>query len=359
MVQAIAGAGGVALVASAGGPMERMVERAGGYHARLPLASRDPLTIWRNAAKLEQIVRETGTQIIHARSRAPAWSALMAARRTGAHFLTTYHGAYSERGLFKRRYNSVMAKGERVIAISQYIAGLVEAQHNVPPGRIRLIPRGVDTSLFDPAAAVKGERMNRLARAWRLPDGARSVVLPARLSRWKGHSVVLEAVAKLADPSVCCVFVGGGAKRGYEAELIKRAEALGIGGQVRLAGQCEDMPAAMMLSDVVVHASTAPEAFGRVVIEAQAMGRPVVAADLGGPVETVEDGVTGWRVPPGDAAALAARLAEALALSETEREALGARARAHVLEHYTTAKMQAATLAVYRELLESGAPGEG
>ena len=140
-------------------------------------------------------------------------------------------------------------------------------------------------------------------------------------------------------------------RRRYSAGLIRQAEALGVADRLRLVGECDDMPAALMLADVVVHASTQPEAFGRVVIEAQAMGRPVVASDLGGPIETVEHGVTGWRMPPGDAGALAAAIEMALALPSEERQALGCRARAAVLRGYTVAAMQAATLGVYREVM--------
>jgi glycosyltransferase involved in cell wall biosynthesis len=242
-----------------------------------------------------------------------------------------------------------MASGDRVIAISQFIAERVQAQHRIDPDRLRLIPRGVDASAFDPET-VAGARIDRLARQWRLPDGAPVVMLPARLSRWKGQSVLLEALARLARPDVCAVFVGDG-KRRETRRLEAQAQALGLDGRVRLVGRCDDMPAAFMLADVVVHASTAPEAFGRVVIEAQAMGRPVIAADLGGPRETVQNGQTGWLVPPGDAEILAEGIAHVLDLPPADRLALGQRARAAVLAHYTTVAMQDATLAVYRELL--------
>ncbi len=351
MTQAIAAAGGTALVASAGGRLVSAITHAGGRHLTLPLMTKDPLNIWLNAGRLAALIRRNGVDIVHARSRAPAWSAWLAARRTGAHFVTTYHGAYSENLPLKRHYNAVMAKGERVIAISHFIAGLIMARHRVNPARIRVIPRGVDIAAFDPDA-VSGERIARLAQAWRLPDGMRTIVLPGRLSRWKGQEILIHAMARLARPDVCCVLVGADqGRRRYTAELVRLAERLGVARRLRFAGECDDMPAAMMLSDVVVHASTAPEPFGRVVIEAQAMARPVIATDHGGPVETVEHGLTGWRVPPGDADALAAALDYALALPEEALQALGLRARQAVEQGYTTEAMQEATLAVYRELL--------
>jgi glycosyltransferase involved in cell wall biosynthesis len=351
MTQAVALSAGIPLVASAGGPLVAAVERAGGRHFTLPLATKNPVTIWRNAARLAALIRAEGVAIVHARSRAPAWSAWIAARRTGAHFVTTYHGAYGEDFLLKRRYNAVMARGEIVIVASRFMAGLVAARHGVPASRLRVIGRGIDPAVFDPDVVVP-DRLARLAAAWRVPDGMLTVTLPGRLTSWKGQEVLLRAAAGLARQDVCVVLVGADqGRRRYSARLAALAHSLGIAERVRMVGNCEDMPAAMMLSDVVVHASTKPEAFGRVVIEAQAMGRPVIASDLGGPVETVAHGETGWRVPPGDPAALAEAIDAALALDDDARAALGQRARAAVLRHYTTSAMQEATLDVYEAQL--------
>ncbi|MCW3474859.1 glycosyltransferase family 4 protein [Limobrevibacterium gyesilva] len=351
MASAIAIAGGRPLVASAGGRLAASVERAGGRNVVLPLDSKNPWRIWRNAALLEALIRRERVDIVHARSRAPAWSAWLAARRAGVHFVTTYHAPYGEGFPLKRRYNAVMAKGERVIAISHFIAGVIQARHGVDPGRIRVIHRGVDPAMFDPQT-VGSERILRLARSWRVPDGQPTVVLPGRLTRWKGQAVLIEALARMANRDVCAVLVGADQGRHrYAAELVALAERLGVGARVRLVGHCDDMPAAMMLSDVVVNASTEPEGFGRVVIEAQAMARPVVGTDHGGAVETIEHGVTGWRAAPGDPAALAVVLDQALAMPAAERAALGRRARAAVQAHYTVQAMQAATIDVYREVL--------
>ena len=351
ITQALTRAGWTALVASAGGRLVPAVESSGGRHVTLPLACRNPLTIWRNAARLAAVIRAEGVDIVHARSRAPAWSAWLACRRTGAHFVTTHHGAYREDLPLKRHYNAVMAKGERVIAASRFIADLIAQRHQTETSRIRIIPRGVDPRVFDPKA-VGGDRMMRLAQAWRLPDGARVVLMPGRLTGWKGQAVLIDALALLNRPDVCVVLVGSDQGRHhYSAGLIRQAQELGVTDNLRLAGQCDDMPAALMLADIVVHASVEPEAFGRVVIEAQAMGRPVIASDLGAPVETVEPGVTGWRVPPADPPALASAIRQVLALPPHESAAVGQRARAAVLAGYTVGAMQAATLNVYREVM--------
>jgi glycosyltransferase involved in cell wall biosynthesis len=348
IAQATAEAEATALVASAGGPLVSQIERAGGIHVTLPLNTKSPLGIWRNAAALEALIRDHKVSLVHARSRAPAWSAWLACQRTGVPFVTTYHGTYGEGLPFKRLYNSVMGRGRIVIAASRFIADLVTARHRVDPARVRVIPRGVDSAVFDPAG-VAASRTAKLAASWRLPEGMRPVVLPGRLTSWKGHAVLLDAIARLNRHDVVCVFVGSDQGRHqYARDLERQATRLGIADRLRLVGQCDDMPAALALSDVVVHASTRPEAFGRVVIEAQAMGRPVIASDLGGPVETVRHGETGWRVRPNDPIALAAAICAALDLDPAERLALGQRARASAP---TVRSMQQATLEVYAAVL--------
>ena len=351
IAQAVRDAGAKAVVASAGGRLAPLLDRTRGRHVALPLDTKTPWGIWRNAGRLEALVRSYGVSLVHARSRAPAWSAMLAARRGGVPFVTTFHNVYSEDWPGKRRYNAVMATGDRVIAISRYVAEVIVQRHGIRPERLRVIPRGVDTAVFAPDA-VAAPRIARLAAAWRLPDGAPTVVLPARLTRWKGAPVLLQAMALLDRRDACCVLVGATEGHGrYAAELEAQARALGVADRVRIVGHCEDMPAALMLADVVVSASVEPEGFGRAVIEAQAMGRMVVATDHGGAAETVRHGDTGWHIPPNDPAALAAALNHALLLPVAERDAMGARSRVSVLSDYTVTAMQAATLAVYRELL--------
>ena len=343
-------AGFRAIVASAGGEMVPALEALGAKHITLPLTAKSPFAIWRNAAALAALARAEGVALIHARSRAPAWSALIAARRVGLPFVTTYHGAYNEGFPGKRFYNSVMARGDRVIAISHFIADLIRSRHGVEEARLRVIPRGVDLRRFDPGL-VGTERLQKLRAAWGLPEARPIIMLPARVTRWKGQMVLVEAMARLPGDSLALLVGDAEERAAFKAELLARIESLGLTDRVRLVGHANDMPAALMLADVVIHASTDAEAFGRTVIEAQAMARPVIASDLGAPRETVAEGVTGWRTPPGDAAALAQAIGKALALPAVERAALGARARAAVLSGYTTEAMQAATIAVYRELI--------
>jgi glycosyltransferase involved in cell wall biosynthesis len=357
MAAALMDAGWRAIVASAGGPMTRELERVGALHLTLPLNSKNPFVVWRNAARLAEICARWRVDIVHARSRAPAWSALRATRRAGIPFVTTFHGTYNAGNALKRRYNAVMTAGDRMIAISDFIADHVRAEYDCPPERIRVIPRGVDIRSFDPDA-VKPERIIRLSREWRLADGAPVIMLPGRLTRWKGQGVLIDAMARLGRRDVQAVLVGADQGRtAYRAELEAQVARYGLEGVVRIADHCADMPAAYRLADIVVSASTDPEAFGRVVAEAGAMGRPVIVSGHGGAREIVVDGVTGWLTPPADSSALAEALARALDLPLAERQRLAAAAIAHVRAHYTKAAMAEATIAVYEELLAARRPG--
>jgi len=352
---AIVEAGWRAVVASGGGQMVREVERVGGFHVTLPVFSKSPLVMRGNVKRLVKLIREHDIDIIHARSRAPAWSARAAARRTGAHFITTFHGAYNASNAVKRRYNSIMAKGERVIAISEFIADRVISVYGAEPGRVRVIPRGVDLNIFHPSA-VSPERMIQLSSEWRLPDAAPVIMLPGRLTRWKGHEVLIEALARLGRNDVRCILVG--AEQGhdrYRRDIDDHIARTGVGRFVQIVGNCRDMAAAYMLADVVVSASTDPEAFGRVAAEAQAMGRPVIATDHGGARETVVPGETGWLVHPGDPDALTTALAEALAMTAEQRESMARSAIGHVILNFSRAQMCAATLGVYHEVLNEAA----
>jgi glycosyltransferase involved in cell wall biosynthesis len=355
---ALTAAGWRAYVASAGGPMVEEVERAGGVHLTLPVAAKNPLVMWRNVARIEAEIRRHRIDIVHARSRAPAWSAWAAARRgNGAHFVTTFHNAYGAGNALRRLYNSAMAKGERVIAISDFVADYARRIYGMEPERLRVIPRGVDVARFDPAN-VAPERVERLAAEWRLPrERGRIVLLPGRLTRWKGQLDLIEAAARLASRTdLLFLLVGSGAERPeYKREIEEAIARHRLGDRVRLLPACRDMPAAFLLADLVVSASTRPEGFGRVIVEAQAMGRPVVATDHGGARETVIPGETGWLAPPGDVPALAAAIEAALDRPAEARTALAERAIEHVRRHFTTELMCARTLAVYRELVPAPA----
>src|SRR5712672_2013677 len=350
LAAALVEAGWTAYVASAGGPMEKELARVGAQHVTLPLASKNPLVIRRNRKALADLIRRGRIDIVHARSRAPAWSALSAARATGRRFVTTFHNAYDADLPFKHRYNAVMACGDRVIAISHFVAEHVAKVYGIGPDRLRTIPRGVDLARVEPDR-VWGQQVAELALHWRVPDGFAVVMLPGRLTRWKGGLDFIEAIARLGRRDVCCVLLGAEQRRGFRRELETKIGRLGLLGMFRIVEDCRDMAAAYVLADVVVSASTDPEGFGRVIIEAQAMGRPVIATDHGGARETIVPGVTGWLAPPRDPAALAAAVGQALRLDDAERAALARRAMAQVASGYTRDAMCAKTIDLYEELL--------
>jgi glycosyltransferase involved in cell wall biosynthesis len=348
---ALTGAGLRAIVVSAGGPMEHDIERVGGEHITLPVDSKNPLVIRKNIAALAKVIRSRRIGLVHARSRAPAWSARSAAQRCGVPFMTTFHGTYNFNNSAKKAYNAIMAKGERVIAISEFIGRHIVENYDTPEGRVRVIPRGIDIDTFNPDA-VSPERMIQLSQSWRLPDDAPVIMLPGRLTRWKGQSVLIEAARRLGRADVRVLLVGDDQGRtGYRDELEAQIARIGTEGIIHLTGPCRDMAAAYMLANVVVCPSTDPEAFGRVAAEGHAMGRPVIASDHGGARETVISGETGWLVPPGNADALAQALHTALTMTSEDRDTVAQRAIAHVRKNFTKQKMCAATLDVYAELL--------
>ncbi len=352
IAEAIVEAGGRAIVASAGGARVHDLARVGAEHVLLPVDSKNPWIIYANIDRLAKLIIAENVDLVHARSRAPAWSAYFAARQTKRPLVTTFHGTYNAQNFLKRRYNSVMTRGDRVIAISSFIAEHVRRHYGVPENKIRIIHRGVDLARFD-AEKVSAERVVTLSTNWRLEDGLPIVMLPGRLTRWKGQTIFIEAIARLNRQDIRCLIVGGDQGRNeYRQELESLVETHNLGTVVRIVDHCDDMAAAYMLADVVVSASTDPEAFGRIVVEAQALGRPVIASDHGGAQETIIEGKTGWRVPPGDADALASALETALGLSETQRATVATAAVANVRENFSKQSMCARTLAVYNEVLQ-------
>lgn len=362
ITEAIVRGGGRALVVTEGGRMADRVTAAGGELITFPAGTKNPFRIVANARALGSLVRERKVDLIHARSRAPAWSALMAARLAGIPFVTTYHGAYAEKGRLKRLYNSVMARADVVIANSQFTADLVHSRYGTSRERLRVVHRGVDPARFDPAS-VPAAHLRELRRAWGIADDSRIVLQAARLTGWKGQSVLIEAAGLLHKrgrfDNAALILAGDSQGRdGYAARLRQQVRDLGLDDRVRLVGHVDDMVTAYATAHVTVVASIEPEAFGRAAAEAEAMQCPVIATDIGAPRETVvaasessAASATGWLVPPGDPAALAETLDRALSLSADERSAMGRRARAHVASSFTLEAMKLATLAIYDSLL--------
>ncbi len=350
IARAIAGQGWTSLVASSGGPMAAQLAPAGAKHIHLPLNAKNPIALWLNSRRLARLIREHKVDIVHARSRAPAWSAYWAAKKTGCRFVTTFHGVYGLQNDLKRKYNAVMTKGDRVIAISKFIADHIQKNYGVDPARMRVIHRGIDLKLFS-SGSHSPARMIELAKEWRLPEHVPLLLMPGRLTRWKGQHIFIKALMQLPHRNFFAMLLGDDKGHGnYRAELEQLITSCGLGGYVRIVPHTYSISDAYMLAKLVVTTSIEPEAFGRVILEAQAMGRPVIATAHGGAQETVLPNVTGWLVPPGDIHGLAAVINHALSLSESELRWMGDQAVANA-SNFSLEAMCEQTLAVYRELL--------
>lgn len=356
IAEALRAEGARALVVSRGGRLVPDLEAIGGELIEMDAASKNPLKIKSNAGKLEKLIEEQKIDIIHARSRAPAWSALSAAQRTNTPFVTTYHGAYSENFPGKRWYNSVMAKGDRVIANSAWICQHVRSTYDLSEEKLVTIPRGVDLEAYD-TDKVSEERVDAIRAAWNIKadDERITLLLPGRLTDWKGQGVAIEALGIMHPEErdkIALVLAGDAQGRDkYVQSLIDRIDELDMRKNVLMPGHCSDMPAAYMVADIVLAPSKRPEAFGRTAAEASAMKRCVIAAAHGGALETVIDGQTGALVKPDDPAALAGAIRALLQMGRGAWENMGAAGANFVRSEFSKAKLQAATLNVYRDVL--------
>ena len=360
IARAVTRAGGRALVASRGGRMVSRLEADGARFESIPAHSKNPLVILGNAARLAALIRREKVSLVHARSRAPAFSALWAAHATGTPFVATYHGIYRARSSLKRWYNAVMTRGDLVIANSDYTRAHVLAEHHLDPAKVVAIPRGVDLDKFDPDH-VSPERVDGLRQAWGIApaDPRTKILLAGRLTRIKGQLTIIAAAARLkakGRDDFLILFAGDDQGRSeYRQELVAAIETAGLQEAIRIVGHCDDMPAAFMLCDLALLPTTVPESFGRAAVEPQAMGRPVIAAAHGGTMETVVDGETGWLAAPGDVGSWTHALALAIDLGPPGRAGIGAAAMARARTLYRAEAMCEATLEAYERVLEARA----
>lgn len=353
VARAVVRAGGRAIVASRGGRMVPELSVSGAEHIDMAVHSKNPVIMALNVERLARVIQREGVDLVHARSRAPAWSALAAARRANVPFVTTYHSRVHERPRLKVFYNSVMVRGDAVIANSAYTAGNIRKVHAPQDGRIFTVPRGIDIEAY---TDVTPSRIEALARRWGVGETSGTVfVHAARLTRWKGQLVSIEAARRLAESGIrdFTLLLAGDAqgRDGYKGELESAIRAAGLEGRVRLVGHGEDMAAAYALADVVLSPSIEPEPFGRTAVEAQAASRPVIVSDAGGQQETVIEGETGFRVAPGDAAALAEAMRKAVEMGPEARVAMGAKGHENAVTHYSVGVMCETTLGIYAQLI--------
>ena len=354
IAEAISARGWKAVVICNGGRMENQLRRAGAEVYTLPVDTKNPLKWPAVRRRLKAVLLSVGADIVHVRSRAPAWIALPLTRAMGIHSISTIHSKFVPQNFVKRTYNQKMLSADGIIAISDYVKSVITSHYSeaVSEKAIQVIHRGVDLDVFDPAK-VSQHRIVRLSETLNLPDDGPVVMLPARATEWKGHAPLIEAVARLEAKDVTLLLLGAG---DGHSRFIERLRALaiktGLDGRLRIASGTDDMPAALMLADVVAMPSTIPEPFGRVALEAQAMGRPVVAFKHGGAIESIQEGETGWLAEPNNVEDLARCLQLALKLGPRQRTIWAKRARAHVEFAFSTQQMCEKTLEIYADFLQ-------
>jgi len=340
------------IVISNGGPMVVSLLDNGSEHIKMPIGQKSPMTLM-CIPKLRQVFISENVDIIHLRSRVPAWAGLIAAKsiseKNRPKIITTFHGFYSI-----NKYSAVMTKGELVIAVSNPIKDHIQTVYKIPESKIQLINRGVDTIQFGPGL-VSVERENKLKKEWGLDHKTGPfIILPGRFTRLKGHSLLIEALEKIKQLSWTTIFIGDENENPRYAQFLKQAvKKSGLEQKIIFAGHVNDMPAAYKISDLTISASIYPESFGRVAIESQAMGVPVIATALGGSLETIRDKITGWLCPCKDVDLFSKALTEAISNPEI-RKKYGRQGQKWVLENFTTQQMCEQTVSVYHRLMDKG-----
>ncbi|HVV61805.1 MAG TPA: glycosyltransferase [Pseudolabrys sp.] len=361
LVRTLANAGHHAIVVARAGRLVGEVTAAGGEFISRDMESKNPIVILRNALALMKLARERQCDVIHAHGRAAAWSAYLAARLAGVPFVTSWYKGFREQNIFKRYYNGIMARGERVIAGSEQIAQLIHERYRTPWDRIAIVPATVDLEEFDPASVAR-DRIETVRAAWGITRDTKVILVVGRILRRKGHHVAVRAVQRLKDMGLknfLCVFIGEDRGRThYTGELWDLVLATNTVDVIRMAAPVSDMPAAFATASVVVSAAIQPEGVQRAVLEAQAMARPVIVSDLGAGPEVVltppavpDNRITGLRFTTGDDAALAAALLRLFSMPEPTRRAIGARGREWVLGHFNAAAIADQTLKLYGEIV--------
>src|SRR5664279_4515736 len=360
LVRILENAGHHAIVASRAGKLVADVTAAGAEFVPLDVGTNNPIVMLRNAGALNRLARERQCDAIHAFGRAGAWSAFIAARLCAIPFVTSWYKGFREQIILKRLYNSVMARGAKVVAVSDEIAQLINDRYGTPWQRIAVVPCSIDFERFDPRN-VTSERIKAVRQAWGVANDTKVILITGRILRRKGHHVVVKAIRRLKDlgaKDFLCVFAGEDRGRThYTGELWDLVLATGTMDVIRMAAPVADMPAAYTAAAVVVSAAVQPEGLQRTILEAQAMVRPVIVSDLGAGPDVVltppavpESRITGLRFHAGDDAALAATMLRLFSLPEPARRAMGARGRDWVLGHFNAPAVAEQTLRLYDEI---------
>ena len=345
-------------IVTSGGELTKFIDRKKVKLIRLPVHSKNPLMILMNSIILVGIILVFNISIVHARSRAPAWSCLFATKITRRKFVTTFHGTYNFRGKLKKFYNSVMVRSDLVIAGSNFIFSHI--QENYPEflnskKKFLVIFRGINVDYFDPTTKLETDE-NKLLEEWHINNKKKIILMPGRLTSWKGQELFIEALnlvkIELGYEAFHVVILGSAQGRDmYKKKLIYLTEKYNLINQIKFVDHCKDMALAYNISDIVVSASIEPEAFGRVAVEAQSMEKVIIASNIGGSNETIINEKTGFLFESGDPSALSKKIIQAISMDESSLKLMGKEGRKNIIKKFNVEKMCFSTYSEYKRLL--------
>ena len=345
-------------IVTSGGELLKYVNRKKVKIIRLPVHSKNPVLIFINALILTFVILFLNISIVHARSRAPAWSCLFATKITGRKFVTTFHGTYNFKSSIKKFYNSIMLRSDLVIAGSNFIFSHINDNYSKfldPKKKFLVIFRGINTDYFDSSTTLESDE-DKLLKKWEINRGKKLILMPGRLTSWKGQELFIEAInlvnKELGHEAFYAVILGSDQGRKiYKKKLMRLVEQYRLNNQLRFIDECKKMPAAYKVANLVVSASIEPEAFGRVSVEAQSMEKPVIASNIGGSNETIIDNKTGILFESGKAESLSKKIIEVLQLDESTLKSMGNEGRKNIIKKFNIEKMCFSTYSEYKKLI--------
>ena len=345
-------------IVTSGGELTKFVDKKKVKLIKLPVHSKNPLMILINTIFLVGIILFYKISIVHARSRAPAWSCLFATKLTRKKFVTTFHGTYNFSGKFKKFYNSIMVRSDLIIAGSNFIFSHIKENYSEflkSTKKFLVIFRGINIDYFDSSTKLESDE-KKLLQKWGINGKKKIILMPGRLTSWKGQELFIEAIklvqVELGYEAFYAVILGSEQGRDlYKKKLIRLMEQHRLNNQIKFIEHCEDMALAYKVSDIVVSASIEPEAFGRVAVEAQSMEKLIIASNIGGSNETIVDGKTGILFESGDAKSLSKKIIKAITMDDTSIKLIGKEGRKNIIKKFNVEKMCFSTYSEYKRLL--------
>jgi glycosyltransferase involved in cell wall biosynthesis len=345
-------------IVTSGGELLKFIDKKKVKIIKLPVHSKNPLILFINFLALIWVIMINNISIVHARSRAPAWSCLLAAKITGRKFVTTFHGTYNFNSKIKKFYNSVMVRSDLIIAGSNFIFSHIKENYTKyldAKKKLLVIFRGINVDYFDPTTKIDSDE-KKLLNEWQIEKDKKIILLPGRLTEWKGQEVFIEAVnlvnIELGYEAFYAVILGSDQGRDlYKKKLIRLSEQHRLTNQVKFIDHCEDMALAYKVSDIVVSASIEPEAFGRVAVEAQSMERPIIASNIGGSNETVIDEKTGFLFESNNPKSLSKKILKVLSMDEVSLQSIGKDGRKNIIQKFNVEKMCFSTYSEYKRII--------